>query len=117
MKSLRHLILESYNIHKIQCLMKSNPQVNKSEIINKIRAVPYVIIVRTKEDPRLLYRNTDKYEYTLMSIKFLNILAKPSDTVKRIKNIILNGNADLHNIRGVIQFRPLFQTLKKVTNK
>ncbi len=96
--------------------MKSSPQINKSEIVNKIRAVPYVIIVKTKEDPRLLYRNTDRYEYTLMSMKFLNIMAKPSDTVKRIKNIILDGNADLHNIRGVIQFRPLFATLKKVDN-
>jgi hypothetical protein len=111
---LRHLLLENYQIFKAHALMKSNPEVNKSEIINKIRAVPYVIIVRTKEDPRLTYRNTENFEYTLMSIKFLSIMGKPSDTLKRIKNIVLDGNQDIHNIKGVIQFRPLFNTIKKV---
>jgi len=111
---LTNLLLENYQIFKVECLLKSKVNGGKTEIVNKIRAVPYVIIVRLREDPRLMAKSDDTSEYTLMSVKFLNVFNKPTDTLMRIRNIIKGGDETFHKIDGVIDFRPLVQTLKKV---
>ncbi len=112
--NLKSIISEIYDLQKAEVLLKTSPKVSKTEIINKIRAIPYVIIVRVREDPRLLAQSTDNYEYSLLSMKFLNFFNKPTDTLNKIKNIIINGDSTMHKIHGVLDFRPLHQTLQKI---
>lgn len=98
---------------QVEAVLRNDTNVGKTEIINKIRAVPYVIVVRIKEDPRLISKSDDREEYTLMSIKFLNIFSKPTDTLIRIRNLIRGGDRTFHKVDGVLDFRPLYQTLRK----
>lgn len=110
---LTQILKENYSISKIEVLLKTKTEhVSKTEIINKIRAVPYIIIVRLQEDPRLLAQSTDSYEYTILSIKFLNTMGSPSAALEKIKNIVLVGDEDMHKIDGILEFRPLMSTLK-----
>jgi hypothetical protein len=111
---LLQILKESYTISKVEVLLKTDPSVSKTEVINKIRAVPYVIIVRLREDPRLTAQSTEQYEYTLITIKFLNIFQSPSDALKVITNTIKAGDKHMHKIEGVLDFRPLPSTLGDV---
>lgn len=111
---LLNILKESYDLYKVDALLKTNLSVSKTEIINKVRAVPYIIIVRLREDPRLMAHSSSKSEYTLLSIKFLNFYKSPSDTLMKIHNIMKQGDEGFHKIPGLLDFRPLTQTLKKI---
>ncbi len=94
--------------------MISDPNINKSEIVNKIRAVPYVVIVRVIEDPRLTQRNNDRYEYTLLSVKFIDVHGQPSKTALEIRNVVRGGDNHMGKIKGVYKFKPLFSSIKRL---
>lgn len=108
---LLQILKEEYTINKVEVLLKSDPSISKTEVVNKIRAVPYIIIVRLQEDPRLTAQSTEHYEYTILNIKFLNVYGSPSDTLNKIKTIIMKGDKSMHKIDGVLEFRPLMSTL------
>lgn len=115
MKILYNIPLkESYEIYKIDFLLKSDPEVGKTTIVNEIRAIPYVTVVRLNEDPRVAANNTDQVEYTLLSIKFLNIFTSPNETVKNIQKMINFGDGRMKKIEGVYSLQPLFSTLTEV---
>lgn len=114
MINLKTILNEVYNLHKMEFLLVSDINMNKSEIINRIRAVPYVVIVRVIEDPRLTQRNNDKYEYTLLSIKFIDVFGRPSKTALQIRNITRAGDNHMNKIKGVYKFKPLFSSVKRL---
>lgn len=115
MIKLTPILLESYEIYQFSAMIKSYKSENKSVILNKIRAVPYVIRVKVQEDPRLAGINKQyDYEYSIIKIKYLNVFGVPTKAIKHIKNTILNGNKVMHKIDGVIDFKPLNNTLHKI---
>lgn len=118
MKSLTTLLQESYETYQIDVLLKNYKRINKSEIVNKIRAVPYVIRVRMVDDPRL--HNISKqhdYELSILRVKYLNVFNAPSKGALIIRDIVENGKEGFHKIEGVINFKPLLQTLHSTVNE
>ena len=115
MNKLMTILQESQDTYQFTALVKNYKSLNKSDIFNVVRAVPYVIRVKVVEDPRLanINRRYD-YEYTLIKVKYLNVFGTPHGGISAIKNIILNGNKGFHKVKGVISFKPMMHTLHKV---
>lgn len=114
MKSLFTILNESYQTFQVDVLLKNYKSNNKSEIVNKIRAVPYVIRVKLIDDPRLHdISKTHDYELSLLRVKFLNMYDKPSKAINIIKTITEKGKPDFHQVKGVIFFKPLLKTLRR----
>lgn len=116
MTNLTNILRESQETYQFTALIKNYKSINKSDIFNVIRAVPYVIRIKVVEDPRLadINRRYD-YEYALIKVKYLNVFGTPNGGIKAIKNIVLNGNKGFHKVKGVISFKPMLHTLHKVT--
>lgn len=115
MTKLTTILQESYEIYQFTALIKNYKSINKSEIFNKLRAVPYVIRIKVIEDPRL--DNINKkydYEYTLIKVKFLNIFGMAEKGARIIKNISLDGRKGFYKIDGLIDFKILPNTMHKV---
>lgn len=114
MKSLTHILKESYETYQLDVVLKNYKRINKSDIINKIRAAPYVIRIKIVDDPRLHDLNKGRdYELTILRMKFLNVFDHPIKGVKSIKQTVEYGRQDFHKINGVISLKPLVQTLRK----
>lgn len=109
------LLEQTHETYQFTALLKNYKSVNKSTIINEVRAVPYVIRIKIIEDPRLANSNRlNEYEYTLLKVKYLSVAATPMKGVNIIRNIIINGTKGFHKIDGVIDFKLLVNTLHKV---
>jgi len=109
-------ILESsYNIYQVTVLLKNYKDFSKTEILDQIRAVPFVIRVKIEENDRLhqISKGHD-YEYSLVKIKYLNVFGEASRGIKEVHDIIVAGHDNFHKIKGVIKFQPLIRTLKKI---
>lgn len=109
------LLETSQNIFQVTVLLKNYKEINKSEILDQVRAVPYVIRVKIEDNDRLyqISKGHD-YEYTLLKIKYLSVFGEPIKGIQAVENIIRNGQEGFHKIKGVIKFQPLTKTLKKV---
>jgi hypothetical protein len=107
-------LLESLDLFKFQAIIKISQDVNVGDVLNELRAVPYVIIVRSKEDPRLEFKGTLKHIYILVSVKFLNTKPNPHQQIEAIKGAIMNGRSEMGKVNGVLQFIPIMKTLKPV---
>lgn len=114
MKSLVHILNESYETYQVDVVLKNYKKINKSEIINKIRAAPYVIRIKIVDDPRLHDLNYKRdYELTILRMKYLNVFDAPIKGVNSIKQTVEYGRQDFHKIEGIIFFKPLMQTLHR----
>jgi hypothetical protein len=107
-------LLESLDLFKFQAILKVSTDINVGDILNQIRAVPYVIIVRSKEDPRLEFRGSQNFIYVLVNIKFINTKPNPKDQIAAIKGALLNGRTEMGKMEGILQFIPIMKTLKSV---
>jgi hypothetical protein len=116
MIKLTTILLEQvHETFQFTALLKNYKNINKSVIINELRAVPYVIRIKIVDDRRLAIANRkNDYEYTLLKVKFLNVMGTPMRTINLIKGMAVNGNKVFHKIDGVIDFKPLVKTLHKV---
>ena len=69
MIKLKDILLELLNTYQVQAYMLTDPEYNITDILDQIRAVKKITIVRniTPED----YIQKPNVEYTLISIKFI----------------------------------------------
>jgi hypothetical protein len=69
MIKLKDILLELLNTYQVQAYMLTDPEYNITDILDQIRAVKKITIVRniTPED----YIQKSNVEYTLISIKFI----------------------------------------------
>ena len=107
-------LLESLDLFKFQAIIKIANDVNVGDVLNQLRAIPYVIIVRSKEDPRLEFRGSQRFIYVLVNIKFISTKPNPKDQIAAIKGAIMNGRTEMGKMDGVLQFIPIMKTLKSV---
>jgi len=107
-------LLEAISIFKFNALLKTDNELNLSEILNELRAVPYVIIIRTIDDPRLEARGTEAHTFSLLSVKLLDIDENPDGAIQRFVDHATKGDGNMRGIPGIIQLIPIKKTLKKV---
>jgi hypothetical protein len=105
MIKLANLLAESTNLFKIDVLIKTVADVNKVEVYNQIRAIEGVVVMTIEQSEYLDSKATDKFEYSLLHIKYL-VTADPKIDINRIKEQALITT----KIPGLLQFIPRYQT-------
>jgi len=103
------LILEATSLFEMEILIKTDNEVNKVDIYNEIRGLKNVVVVKVEQNSYLDSKKTDKFEYSLLHMKYL-VLNEPKADINRIRTEALVTN----KISGLLQFIPRYNTLKKI---
>ena len=109
MIKLTDLLLEATSLFRIDVLIKTAADMNKVEIYNQIRAISGVVVMTIEQSEYLDSQATDKFEYSLLHIKYL-VTADPKTDIDRIKTNCLVTT----RIPGLLQFIPRYQTAKQL---
>ena len=109
MIKLFNILLESITLDKIDILIKSSTEVNKIEIYNQIRAIEGVVVVTVEQSEFLDSKATDKFEYSLLHLKYL----VKSDAKTDI-DIIKKKALITIRIPGLLQFIPRYTTTQNL---
>jgi len=109
MIKLTDLLLESTNLFRMDALIKTTTGINKVEIYNQIRAITGVVVMTIEQSEYLDSQATDKFEYSLLHIKYL-VTSDPKTDIEKIKKDALITN----RIPGLLQFIPRLNTAKQL---
>jgi len=109
MIKLVNMLLESTNLFRMDVLIKTTKDINKVDIYNQIRAIEGVVVMTIEQSEYLDSKATDKFEYSLLHIKYL-VTSDPKTDINKIKEQCLITV----RITGLLQFIPRYQTSKKV---
>ena len=113
MIKLTNIITEVLNTYQVEAFLLTDPKMNISDVLDQIRAIQKVTIVRniTPED----YLQRPNIEYTLVSIKFITRGDSKQD-MEKIKQDILTSDRSKNDLRvpGVKSFKYKEETLKRL---
>ena len=113
MIKLTNIITEVLNTYQVEAYLLTDPEMNISDILDQIRAIQKVTIVRniTPED----YLQRPNIEYTLVSIKFITRGDAKQD-MEKIKQDILTSDRSKNDLRvpGVKSFKYKVETLRRL---
>jgi hypothetical protein len=109
MIKLHDILLESIALDKIDVLIKTSTGINKVEIYNQIRALTGVVVVTIEQSEFLDSKATDKFEYSLLHLKYL----VKSDAKTDI-DIIKKKALITIRIPGLLQFIPRYTTTQNL---
>lgn len=109
MIKLFNILLESITLDKIDILIKSSTEINKIEIYNQIRAIEGVVVVTIEQSEFLDSKATDKFEYSLLHLKYL-VKADAKTDIDIIKKKALITI----RIPGLLQFIPRYTTTQNL---
>jgi hypothetical protein len=102
-------LLEIISIDKIDVLIKTASDINKVEVYNQIRALSGVVVVTVEQSEFLDSKATDKFEYSLLHMKYI-VNSDPKTDIDKIKSDALITT----RIQGLLQFIPRYQTIKTI---
>jgi len=108
MIKIQDILLESTNLYSIDVLIKTSTNVNKVEIYNQIRGLTHIVVVTVEQNTFLDSKATDKFEYSLLHIKYL-VYDSPQNDIDKIKKDALVTT----RIEGLLQFIPRYQTIEQ----
>jgi hypothetical protein len=109
MIKLQDILLESIALDKIDVLIKTDTGINKVEVYNQIRALTGVVVVTVEQSEFLDSKATDKFEYSLLHMKYI-VTADSKTDINKIKiNALVTTR-----IPGLLQFIPRYQTAQNV---
>lgn len=109
MIKLTNILLETVSLDKIDVLIKTDTGINKVEVYNQIRALTGVVVVTVEQSEFLDSKATDKFEYSLLHMKYL-VTSDPKKDIDRIKVDALVTT----RIPGLLQFIPRYKTAQNV---
>lgn len=112
---LGQLLTEGYNVYKCEVVLKTDAQLNKTDVFDRLRAIHDVIIVSPKANSLLTSKSNNIEEYTLVNIKFL--VPGEFQAIEKLNNIkeeSLKGSEKEGKIVGLKQFIIRKDTLKKI---
>lgn len=101
MIKLTNILLEAVALDKIDILIKTSSDINKVEIYNQIRGLSGVVVVTVEQSEFLDSKATDKFEYSLLHMKYL-VTSDSKTDIDRIKKDALMTT----RIPGLLQFIP-----------
>jgi hypothetical protein len=104
-------IKEEINLYFCGIVMKNDTTYNKIDIINRLRAIEGIVVIKVRQSDYLRNRGTEQVEYTLLETKLISGKDNPDNTLAKIKNLATTGDS---KIPGLLQFYPLKKTLKKL---
>ncbi len=113
MIKLTNIITEVLNTYQVEAFLLTDTKMNISDVLDQIRAIQKVTIVRniTPED----YLQRPNIEYTLVSIKFITRGDAKQD-MEKIKQDILTSDRSKNDLRvpGVKSFKYKVETLRRL---
>ena len=113
MIKLKKILNEVLNEYIVQAYMLTDPEYNITEILEQIRAIRKVTIVRNITPPE--YVQKKNFEYTLVTIKFISRGDARKD-LEKLKQDILTSDRSMNDLRvpGVKSFTFKPETLKRI---
>ena len=113
MIKLKNILNEVLNEFIVQAYMLTDPDYNITEILEQIRAIRKVTIIRNITPPE--YSQKKNFEYTLVTIKFIS-RSNPKQDLEQIKQDILTSDRSATDLRvpGVKSFKYKSETLQRL---
>ena len=113
MIKLKNILNEVLNTYIVQAYLLTNAEYNITEILDQIRAIRKVTIVRNITPPEYIQKKN--FEYTLVTIKFISRGNAKQDLIK-MKQDILTSDRSMNDLRipGVKSFKFKEETLKRI---
>ena len=109
MIKLQDILLEAVALDKIDVLIKTDTGINKVEVYNQIRALTGVVVVTVEQSEFLDSKATDRFEYSLLHMKYIVTADSKTDIDKIKKDALITTR-----IPGLLQFIPRYQTAQNV---
>jgi hypothetical protein len=109
MIKLSNILLEAISLDKIDVLIKTSTDVNKVEVYNRLRAIAGVVVVTVEQNEFLDSKATDKFEYSLLHIKYI-VTSDPKTDIDRIKKDAMITT----RVPGLLQFIPRYKTTQNL---
>ena len=106
MIKLQDILLESISLDRIDILIKTATNINKVEIYNQLRALAGVVVITLEQSEFLDSKATDRFEYSLLHIKYI-VTSDPKTDIDKIKKDALVTT----RIPGLLQFIPRYKTV------
>ena len=112
MIELKKILNEVLNEYIVQAYMLTDPEYNITEILEQIRAIRKVTIVRNITPPEYIQKKN--FEYTSITIKFISRGDARKD-LEKLKQDILTSDRSMNDLRvpGVKSFKFKEGTLKR----
>ena len=113
MIKLKNILNEVLNTFMVQAYMLTNADYNITDILDQIRAIRKVTIVRNITPPE--YMQKKDTEYTLVTIKFVS-RGDPKQDLQKFKEDILTSDRSKNDLRvpGVKSFKFKPETLRRI---
>ena len=113
MIKLKNILNEMLNEFSVQAYMLTDTDFNITDVLEQIRGVRKVTIIRNITPPE--YVQKKNFEYTLINIKFIT-RGNPKEDMEQIKQDILTSDRSKTDLRvpGVKLFKFKEQTLSRL---
>ena len=113
MIKLKNILNEILNTYIVQAYMLTDTEYNITDVLDQIRALRKITIVRNITPPE--YVQKQNFEYTLVTIKFVT-RGNPKQDMEKIKKDILTSDRSIKDLRvpGVQSFKYKPETLKRL---
>ena len=113
MIKLKNILNEVLNTYIVQAYMLTDVEYNITDILDQIRAIRKITIVRNITPPE--YVQKKNFEYTLVTIKFVS-RGNPKKDIEKIKQDVLTSDRSATDLRvpGVKSFKYKEGTLKRL---
>jgi len=113
MIKLTNILTEILNTYQVEAYMLTDRDFNITDVLDQIRAIRKITIVRNLTPPDYVQQND--VEYTLVSIKFITREDAKED-MEKIKQDILTSDRSKNDLRvpGVKSFKYKPETLKRL---
>tara|TARA_Y100000592_G_scaffold1773_1_gene2820 strand:+ start:1432 stop:1773 length:342 start_codon:yes stop_codon:yes gene_type:complete len=113
MIKLKDILNEVLNTYIVQAYMLTDTEFNITDVLDQIRAIRKITIVRNITPPE--YVQKKNFEYTLVTIKFVT-RGNPKQDMEKIKQDILTSDMSKTDLRvpGVKSFKYKLETLKRL---
>ena len=113
MIKLKNILNEVLNTYIVQAYMLTDTDYNITDVLDQIRAVRKVTIIRNITPPE--YAQKQNFEYTLVTVKFLS-RGNPKQDLEKLKQDILTSDRSATDLRvpGVKLFKFKPETLQRI---
>ena len=113
MIKLKDILNEVLNTYIVQAYMLTDVEYNITDVLDQIRAIRKITIVRNITPPE--YVQKKNLEYTLVTIKFVS-RGNPKKDIEKIKQDVLTSDRSKTDLRvpGVRSFKYKPETLRRL---
>ena len=113
MIKLTNILSEILNTYQVEAYMLTNNSFNITDVLDQVRAVRKVTIIRNITPPE--YAQKQNFEYTLVTVKFIS-RGNPKQDLEKLKQDILTSDRSQTDLRvpGVKSFKFKPETLQRL---